>query len=270
VVLSTSEPLDQLRREGCLSPALSARLRSAPTLDVPPLRERAEDLPLLLDIFRVQHGWDHQPHVRSASPGVAEVLRYYGEQTGWPGNVAELDHLIIRSLQKCDGEVLCPEHLDVLLPKEYRAIYNCGEGVQDECLSYRDVVALTEATTFELLVRSEFTQGGPVIQEIQVDGTPKNLSDRYRKLLRLLLRHAGGEVNVEDAKIRKSLGLESYHYLKQFILGLRRALGDTQVTRCAGGRASRFVLTRRGQRCAFNVASRFALIEKELSPADPA
>jgi DNA-binding NtrC family response regulator len=137
VVLSTSEPLDQLCREGCLSPARAARLRSAPTLDVPPLRARTDDLPLLLDLFRVQHGWDHQLRVRSASPGVTEVLRYYGEQTGWPGSVAELDRLIARSVQKCAGEVLRPDHLDVALPEEYRAVYNYGEGIQRSRLSYR-------------------------------------------------------------------------------------------------------------------------------------
>jgi hypothetical protein len=48
-----------------------------------------------------------------------------------------LDRLIARSVQKCAGEVLRPDHLDVALPEEYRAVYNYGEGIQRSRLSYR-------------------------------------------------------------------------------------------------------------------------------------
>lgn len=71
-------------------------------LEIPPLRERREDIPLLAEYF-----------VRKASPGLlissraVELLCNYS----WPGNVRELSNIIHQAVALCDGNIILPEHL---------------------------------------------------------------------------------------------------------------------------------------------------------------
>jgi DNA-binding NtrC family response regulator len=69
---------------------------------VPPLRERADDLPLLLQHFIDQFNRRYQRHVKGFTPDAMRVLLTYH----WPGNVRELLHLVERHVALADDEWL--------------------------------------------------------------------------------------------------------------------------------------------------------------------
>ena len=73
-------------------------------LQVPPLRERLDDLPLLAAHFLKKHGGDSPP---SLSPDALEAMTGYG----WPGNVRELENAVMHAIALHHNDVIGPESL---------------------------------------------------------------------------------------------------------------------------------------------------------------
>jgi two-component system NtrC family response regulator len=91
VVAATHADLDARVREGTFREDLYYRLNVVPLL-LPPLRERREDIPLLVEHFLVKHG---KRHGRPIPKLEAEVLDLFARYS-WPGNVRELENVIER------------------------------------------------------------------------------------------------------------------------------------------------------------------------------
>jgi DNA-binding NtrC family response regulator len=78
-------------------------------IDVPPLRKRKEDIPLLVDYF-LQQGHIHH-HLRAkklAKTALSKLLDY-----DWPGNVRELEHSIMRAMVEAEGELIHEENIHI-------------------------------------------------------------------------------------------------------------------------------------------------------------
>jgi DNA-binding NtrC family response regulator len=94
VIAATNRPLGALVKEGKFREDLLYRLKVV-TIDVPPLRERPGDLPLLVEHFLSKHaaqaGRDRPP---TLAPEALEALKRYP----FPGNVRELEHVIERAV----------------------------------------------------------------------------------------------------------------------------------------------------------------------------
>ena len=74
---------------------------------VPPLRERVEDIPLLVQNFITEFGEPNGKAVRAASPEASQMLRQYS----WPGNIRELRNVVERAVILSTGDFIEPEHL---------------------------------------------------------------------------------------------------------------------------------------------------------------
>lgn len=74
---------------------------------IPPLRERKEDIPLLVDSFIKKYNYRFQQLVVGVDERVENVFRDHD----WPGNVRELEHVIEAAMNMVDGDVIQPEHL---------------------------------------------------------------------------------------------------------------------------------------------------------------
>jgi two-component system, NtrC family, response regulator AtoC len=72
---------------------------------VPPLRERVEDISLLIDHFIARNNQRLGTSIRGIDPRAKKLLLSHS----WPGNVRELENLIERAVVLCEGEVLAPE-----------------------------------------------------------------------------------------------------------------------------------------------------------------
>jgi DNA-binding NtrC family response regulator len=111
VMGSTREDLHALAREGRLHEELAARL-DVLTLRLPPLRERAEDVPLLAEHFAAKHGRAGA----TIAPEALQLLRAYR----WPDNVRELEYAIARALALTSGAAVLPANLPAAVQDEYR------------------------------------------------------------------------------------------------------------------------------------------------------
>ncbi len=99
LVAATHRDLAAASRDGAFRKDLYYRLKVV-TVSVPPLRERIEDIPLLVDHFMKKHGTRRSP--RGISPEALEVL----QRQAWPGNVRELENLINGLSVTADGPIL--------------------------------------------------------------------------------------------------------------------------------------------------------------------
>ena len=106
LICATKCDLLQLVKEGRFREDLYYRLNVI-SLNIPPLRERPEDIPVLASHFVDKHaGLVSDQQVGIASHALDELMRH-----DWPGNARELEHVIERALAFCGGEEIRPEHV---------------------------------------------------------------------------------------------------------------------------------------------------------------
>ena len=72
--------------------------------EIPPLRERPEDIPLLIEHFlKVKPDYNKYYF----SPDAVEKMLSYE----WPGNIRELKNCVYRAVSLCERDLVCPEHI---------------------------------------------------------------------------------------------------------------------------------------------------------------
>ncbi len=111
VIAASNRELEQLAKTGEFRPDLFYRLNVV-SLFLPPLRERREDIALLLDHFLRIKSQEHSISMKSLSPEVVDFFAAYP----WPGNVRELENLL--------------ERLTILTPHETIALRDLPTGMR--------------------------------------------------------------------------------------------------------------------------------------------
>jgi two-component system nitrogen regulation response regulator GlnG len=106
VLAATNRDLETLMKEGKFRDDLYYRLNVV-TLNLPPLRERRRDIPLLVEHFLAKHGPDLGE--RGVAPEALD--RLVGHD--WPGNVRELENVVQRAIVMASNGVIAPEHLPI-------------------------------------------------------------------------------------------------------------------------------------------------------------
>jgi formate hydrogenlyase transcriptional activator len=107
IIGATNRPLEELVEAAKFRADLYYRLNVFP-IDLPPLRERPEDIPLLVRHFVAQHARTLGRRIGSIPPTVMETL----VRQPWPGNIRELQHAIQRAVILSRGSSLQPPPLD--------------------------------------------------------------------------------------------------------------------------------------------------------------
>ena len=100
VIAATNRDLKAATQNGSFRSDLFYRLNVFP-IEVPPLRERKEDIVPLLDYFVKRYADKEGKHIRSIEKKTLEHLQHYD----WPGNIRELENIIERSVILTSGEV---------------------------------------------------------------------------------------------------------------------------------------------------------------------
>jgi transcriptional regulator with GAF, ATPase, and Fis domain len=99
VIAATNRDLEAAIAAGTFRSDLFYRLNVFP-IEVPPLRERQEDIPLLVEYFIDRYASKAGKSIRGVNKKSLELLQSYP----WPGNIRELQNVIERSVIVCDTE----------------------------------------------------------------------------------------------------------------------------------------------------------------------
>ncbi|MBU4525746.1 MAG: sigma-54 dependent transcriptional regulator [Desulfomicrobium sp.] len=177
VIASTNRPLEQKIRAGEFREDLFYRLNVL-TIATPPLRERADDIPLLADHFLSVCCEEMRLPPKRFSPEATVCLC----SRPWPGNVRELQNFIRRLAVFCPGELVEPFHLRFV------------DG-QDEYATCSAEVPLVPYKDAKNLVVEDFTRR---YVERLLDGTRGNISEAAR---------VSGLERVSLQKILRRLGI---------------------------------------------------------------
>jgi len=122
IIAATNKNLDAEVKKGNFREDLLYRINVI-VLNIPPLRERKGDIPLLADYFLQKYTEKNRKPVRGVTPKAVELLQDYD----WPGNVRELENVMERAVILCRDEVITP----ALFPAHIRR----GEERDDQVLS---------------------------------------------------------------------------------------------------------------------------------------
>jgi transcriptional regulator with PAS, ATPase and Fis domain len=98
IIAATNVDLRQMVREGRFREDLFYRLNVI-SIELPPLRQRKEDIPLLVDYFLKKYADENERPVRRITPEALRPLLAYS----WPGNVRELENVIERAVVLSSG-----------------------------------------------------------------------------------------------------------------------------------------------------------------------
>ena len=106
IICATHRSLGDLMNSGGFRADLYYRLNTI-EIELPPLRHRQDDVPLLASHFSQRYAQHHDRSARRISPAAMGALTRYH----WPGNIRELEHAIEHSVVLCDGAEIQLEHL---------------------------------------------------------------------------------------------------------------------------------------------------------------
>ena len=112
VIAATNQDLRAALEQGTFREDLYYRLNVVP-IEIPPLRERKQDIPFLAEHFVEKLAADTGSRVESITQAAIERLMTYH----WPGNVRELENVIERSLVMCTGSKLDAEDIKMDVPR---------------------------------------------------------------------------------------------------------------------------------------------------------
>ncbi|MDQ3614381.1 MAG: sigma-54 dependent transcriptional regulator [Chloroflexota bacterium] len=144
VIVATNKVLQQEIEANRFREDLYYRLNVI-SIYLPPLRDRKDDLPLLVEHFLDKHRFNSRSNpARMSQPAMDSLMDY-----DWPGNVRELENLIARAVVESQGAIITPEHIS-FFGADSRRLFDLGEQIRrgtslDELLSTLERSALEEA-----------------------------------------------------------------------------------------------------------------------------
>lgn len=146
LIAATNANLEEKVKEGTFREDLYYRLNVV-TIELPPLRERKDDIPLLVQHFLKKYSTLYKLPMKKFSQAAMDVLMNYD----WPGNVRELENAVERALILSDGEEIGPNDLPEKLLRgekivEREEIVTASEDVSLEELERRYIIKVLDKT----------------------------------------------------------------------------------------------------------------------------
>ena len=118
VIAATNRDLTEAVENGTFRRDLFYRLNVFP-IEVPPLRERKEDLLMLVEYFVQRYASRAGKNIRSMDKKTLDLLQSYD----WPGNIRELQNVIERSVILSAGDVFSVDDLWLSLERDFLGQY---------------------------------------------------------------------------------------------------------------------------------------------------
>ena len=118
ILAASNHDLAKAVQRGTFRNDLYYRINVVP-IHIPPLRERSEDIPLLVEYFLKKYNHQYSHKINGFSEEAIEMMVAYP----WPGNVRELKHLIEQILVLEDCDYVRPEHIPPIISQR-RGVFN--------------------------------------------------------------------------------------------------------------------------------------------------
>jgi formate hydrogenlyase transcriptional activator len=177
VLAATNRDLKAAVTRGAFREDLFYRLNVFP-IEIPPLRERVDDIPLLVEYLLARYAKKAGKRIRHIRKKTLELLQAYD----WPGNIRELQNVIERAVILCDGETFSVE--DTWLKGESSqsgpTVSNAGALTEPENVLAQQEKKIIEAA----LAASEGRISGPVGAAARL-GIPRQTLDSKIRVLRI-------------------------------------------------------------------------------------
>ena len=167
IIAATNKDLGDLVREGSFREDLYYRIHVV-QIDVPPLRERREDIPLLVDHFVAAHNRLHDQEIEGLSREALSLLVHHD----FPGNVRELQNILEHAFVLCRSGTIEPRHFPPSLAR------GAGRVLVDP--KDKMNLKLVERSLIQEALDRHQGQRAPAARELGID-----TSTLYRKIQRL-------------------------------------------------------------------------------------
>ncbi len=113
IITATNHDLSKLVKDGTFREDLFYRINII-RISLPPLRDRKEDIPYLVDHFIGRLNQLHNKHIDGISPETLKILMSHD----YPGNVRELENILEHTFVLCESGIILPRHLpDAIKPE---------------------------------------------------------------------------------------------------------------------------------------------------------
>jgi len=149
VIAATNQNLEEAIKRGTFREDLYYRLNVV-TISLPPLRERREDLPVLMEHFLKKYNQENKRDVTAISKEAKELLMRYD----YPGNVRELENIIERAVVLCRGDTMTTQDLPLNLRESKTEI------ALEEARKRRDLPETLEEVERYLITQALERSGG--------------------------------------------------------------------------------------------------------------
>ncbi|MEJ8573814.1 sigma-54 dependent transcriptional regulator [Microbaculum marinum] len=192
LISATSRSMIDLVRQGRFREDLYYRLNVFP-VPVPPLRERTDDIPLLVDYFLLRFSGEENASIDGVTPAAMALLSAYD----WPGNVREFERAMFRAVLQCGSGDLDVDHfpqitaqsglaVSPLRPAEPRRLRRAQEATGRVAAPGSASVSLFEPMPARL------PDAIPVLSE---NGDVRPLEEVEADLIRFALEHYRGRMS---------------------------------------------------------------------------
>jgi len=159
VIAATNRNLEELIEEGKFREDLFYRLNVI-SLEMPSLRSRKEDIPLLVDFLCKKLCKSMGIGEKNISQAAYDILLRYS----WPGNVRELENVLERALNVIDNDTINPEHLPYYI-RQPKVLLKDGEF---------HLKSIVEDTEKEVIRRAFHAAGGKGVEAAKLLGVSKS------------------------------------------------------------------------------------------------
>jgi DNA-binding NtrC family response regulator len=203
LISATHRDLLQRVKDGLFREDLFYRLNVFPIL-VPPLRDRREDIPMLVQHFINRFGsTETRGRINGISAGALAMLKAYD----WPGNIRQLENAILRAIVLCEGSVLTAD--------DFPQIKAQVDGIDPQLIDAADIDdndAVPEAVTIARSAvadmpsnadESGVSGGYGVVNALDEKGNVRKLEEVEGEMIKLAIDHYNGQMS----EVARRLGI---------------------------------------------------------------
>ena len=192
IITATNKDLGLEVKAGRFREDLFYRLNVVP-IHLPPLRERREDIDLLVKYFLAQFNEKLKKELTGITPETLDALRAHH----WPGNIRQLENVLERMVLMCDGTILTTEDL----PEEFVGLIVERAGPNEASHSGGNG-APAESSSLRQIVRQKTQSLERGLIEKALEGTSGNITRAAEKLG---LSRKGLQLKMKDLRLKRPM-----------------------------------------------------------------